>query len=94
MEPREEFSQLRLRFIDPIQDSYEVIRPVVLFAQPVAARSRETAIERTTVGEKARLPAVACKQLLCRSSSTISQSVFLRKYDLIRSSPSFRVQTE
>jgi transposase InsO family protein len=54
MPAREAFAQLRLRFIDPIQHDYEVIRPIVLFAQPVAARSRETEVERTTVGEKAR----------------------------------------
>jgi hypothetical protein len=45
---------LRLHFTDPIQHDYEVIRPIVLFAEPVAERSRETDIERTTVGEKAR----------------------------------------
>jgi transposase len=54
MPASEEFAHLRLRFIDPIQHDYEVIRPVVLFAQPVAERSRETDLERTTVGEKAR----------------------------------------
>jgi len=54
MPASEEFAQLRLRFIDPIQHDYEVIRPVVLFAQPVAERSREIDLERTTVGEKAR----------------------------------------
>jgi hypothetical protein len=54
METIEEFGQLRLRFTDPIQHDYEVIRPIVLFAKPVAERSRETEIERTTVSEKAR----------------------------------------
>jgi hypothetical protein len=54
MQPTEEFFQLRLRFTDPIQHDYEVIRPVVLFAHTVAERSRETDLERTTVGEKAR----------------------------------------
>ena len=56
----EEFAQLRLRFIDPIQHDYEVIRPVVLFAQPVAERSRETDLERTTVGEKERVNERRC----------------------------------
>jgi putative transposase len=50
----DDFQQLKLRFLDPIQHDYEVIRPVVLFAKPVAERSRETDLERTTVGEKAR----------------------------------------
>lgn len=32
----------------------ELVRPVVLFAQSLAARSRETETERTTLGDKAR----------------------------------------
>lgn len=54
METTEDFRQLRLRLTDPFQRDYELVRPVVLFAQPVAARSRETSTERSTVGEKAR----------------------------------------
>ena len=54
MDRGEEFNQLRLRFTDPIQHDYEVIRPVVLFSQPISDRSRETEMERTTVSEKAR----------------------------------------
>lgn len=42
--PTEElFSQLKLQFIDPIQRGYEVARPIVLFSQSVADRSREAA---------------------------------------------------
>jgi len=54
VETTEDFSQLRLRFTDPIQHDYELVRPVVLFARPIAARSRETDTERGTVGDKAR----------------------------------------
>ncbi len=54
MPSEEPFSQLHLRFTDPIQFDYEVIRPVVLFSQPVANRSDETEIPRTTVREKAK----------------------------------------
>jgi transposase len=54
VETTEDFNQLRLRFTDPIQHDYELVRPVVLFTQPIAARSRETDTERSTVGEKAR----------------------------------------
>jgi transposase InsO family protein/transposase len=54
VETTEDFSQLRLRFTDPIQHDYELVRPVVLFAQPIAARSRETDTERSTVGDRAR----------------------------------------
>jgi len=50
----EEFAQLRLKFIDPIQHEYEVIRPIVLFSETISERSSQTGIERTRVGEKAR----------------------------------------
>jgi hypothetical protein len=54
MDQNEPFAQLQIRFTDPIQYDYEVIRPVVLFAQPVSQRSRETETARSTVGDKAR----------------------------------------
>jgi transposase InsO family protein len=50
----EDFAQYQLRFIDPIQYDYEVIRPIVLFAETSAERSRQTELERTTIGAKAR----------------------------------------
>jgi len=49
-----EFQQLKLLFTDPIQHDYEVIRPVVLFAELIAVRSEQTSLDRSTVGEKAR----------------------------------------
>lgn len=54
MDAKEDFTQLKLRFTDPIQHDYEAIRPVVLFSQLLAERSRETEIERTTLGKKAK----------------------------------------
>jgi hypothetical protein len=54
MDTNEPFAQFQLRFIDPIQYDYEVIRPVVLFSQSVTDRSDETEMPRTTVREKAR----------------------------------------
>jgi hypothetical protein len=50
----EDFAQLQLHFVDYIQHDYEVIRPIMLFAETVAERSRQTGVERTVVGEKAR----------------------------------------
>jgi putative transposase len=50
----EAFGQLRLKFTDPIQDNYEIIRPIVLFDEPVSERSRQTGIERTRIGDKAK----------------------------------------
>jgi hypothetical protein len=54
MSAQEDFAQIKLQFVDPIQHDYEVIRPLVLFAETAAARSLETSIERTVVGDKAR----------------------------------------
>ena len=54
MAEQEEFEQIRRQFIDPIQHDYEVIRPIVLFAETAAERSRQTGVERTVVGDKAR----------------------------------------
>jgi transposase len=51
---QEEFAHIRRQFIDPIQHDYEVIRPIVLFAETAAERSRQTGVERTVVGDKAR----------------------------------------
>jgi putative transposase len=51
---QEEFEHIRRQFIDPIQHHYEVIRPIVLFAETAAERSRQTGVERTVVGDKAR----------------------------------------
>lgn len=54
MTPSDDFGQLRLKFTDPVQDSYEVIRPIVLFSETISERSRQTGVERTQVGEKAK----------------------------------------
>jgi transposase len=51
---QEDFEQIRLQCIDAIQHDYEVIRPLVLFAETAAERSRQTGLERTVVGDKAR----------------------------------------
>ena len=54
MSAQEEFAQIRLHFVDPLQHDYEVIRPIVLYGETAAERSRQTGMERTTVGDKAR----------------------------------------
>lgn len=54
MSSPEEFAQLRHKFIDSVQHDYEVIRPIVLFSETIAERSRQTGAERTRVSEKAR----------------------------------------
>ena len=54
MSAAEDFAQYQLQFVDYIQHDYEVIRPIVLLAETIAERSRQTGIERTVVGDKAR----------------------------------------
>jgi hypothetical protein len=54
MSTPEEFAQLKLNFIDPIQHQYEVIRPVVLLGETISARSRQTDVERSQISEKAQ----------------------------------------
>ena len=54
MMPAEDFGQLRLKFTDPIQHEYEIIRPIVPFDKTISERSRQTDTERTRVGEKAK----------------------------------------
>lgn len=54
MTPVEDFGQLRLKFTDPVQHNYEVIRPIVLYSETITERSRQTGVERTRVGEKAK----------------------------------------
>jgi hypothetical protein len=74
VETTEDFNQLRLRFIDPVQHDYELVRPIVLFAQPIAARSRETETERTTVGDTAQAAttktAVIARNMISTSVTT------------------------
>jgi len=50
----DDFQQLALRFSDPIQHDYEVIRDIMLVDATIAERSRATGLDRATVGEKAR----------------------------------------
>ncbi|MGH2542845.1 MAG: hypothetical protein ACRDIB_08610 [Ardenticatenaceae bacterium] len=48
------FQQLKMQFVDAVQHDYEVIRPIVLLAAPIAARSEEVELPPSTVGDKAR----------------------------------------
>ena len=50
MDSTAEFAQLQLRFVDQTQWRYEVMRPLVLFADRTATpRARETAMHPETV---------------------------------------------
>ncbi len=50
----DDFHQLVLRFSDPVQHDYEVIRGIMLADETIAARSRATGLDRATVADKAR----------------------------------------
>jgi len=50
----EDFDRIRMECIDPLQYAYELIRPIVLFGESAAERSRQTGVDRTVIGEKAR----------------------------------------
>ncbi len=52
--PTDDWTQLRLLFIGPEQEAYEVIRPVVLFGRSPAQRARETGVPARTIHRKAR----------------------------------------
>ena len=54
MSAAEAFAPSQLHCIDDIQHDYEVIRPLVLFADTMTERRRQTGLERTTSGDKAR----------------------------------------
>jgi transposase len=55
MDPLTDFAQLQLHFVDQIQWRYEVIRPLVLFAERSAtARAQETGPHPETVGKLKR----------------------------------------
>lgn len=46
------FAQLALSFIDPIQHQYEIIRPLVLYAETIAERSRQTGVDRSHIRDQ------------------------------------------
>ena len=81
MSTQEEFARIQLQFIDPTQRDYEIIRPIVLFGETAAERSRQTGVERTVVGDKG--PAGAFEQkptvLNWRIPRRVSVSGFLRR---------------
>jgi hypothetical protein len=63
-EPTDNWDQLRLLVASPAQEAYELLRPIVLFGQPVLARARETAVpERTLRRKVARFEAHGMRSL-------------------------------
>jgi hypothetical protein len=50
----EDFAWIRMECVDPLQYAYELIRPIVLFGETAAERRRQTGVDRTVIGDKAR----------------------------------------
>jgi len=51
-EPTDAWDQLRLLVTSPAQHADEVLRPIVLFGQPISARARETGVPERTLRRK------------------------------------------
>lgn len=52
-EPTDDWNQLRLLVSSPVQATYELLRPIVLFGQPASVRARETGTPERTLRQKA-----------------------------------------
>lgn len=63
-QPTDDWAQLRLLIASPEQETYEQMRPIVLFGQSVATRARETGVpERTLRRTVARFDAIGMRSL-------------------------------
>jgi hypothetical protein len=51
--PTDEWNQLRLLVRSAEQETYELLRPIVLFGQPASTRARETGVPERTLRRKA-----------------------------------------
>jgi transposase len=63
-QPTDDWQQLRLLVTSPEQETYELLRPIVLFGQPAADRARETGVPERTLRRKAARFASAGMQSL------------------------------
>jgi transposase len=62
--PTDDWDQLRLLVASPEQATYELLRPIVLFGQPIPRRARETGVpERTLRRRVARFDAFGMRSL-------------------------------
>jgi transposase len=63
-ETTDAWAQLRLLVASPEQEAYELLRPIVLFGQPAAARAHETGVaERTLRRRVVRFAAIGMRSL-------------------------------
>ena len=52
-QPTDDWNQLRVLVASPEQETYELLRPIVLFGQPAGVRARETGVAERTLRRKA-----------------------------------------
>ena len=63
-DPTDEWIQVRLLVTSPAQETYELLRPIVLFGRPPSVRARETGVtERTLRRKAARFDAIGMRSL-------------------------------
>ena len=63
-DPTDAWDQLRLLVTSPEQETYELLRPIVLFGQPIPARARETGVPERTVRRRVdRFDAIGMRSL-------------------------------
>ena len=63
-EPTDDWNQLRLLVASPEQETYELLRPIVLFGQPIPRRARETGVpERSLRRRVARFETFGMRSL-------------------------------
>jgi hypothetical protein len=63
-QPTDDWAQLRLLVSSPEQETYELLRPIVLFGQPATTRAQETGIAARTLRRKvARFAAAGMRSL-------------------------------
>jgi putative transposase len=91
----DEWAQLRLLVSEPAQETYELIRPVVLFGRPAAQRARETGVlPRTIVDHAHRFVAAGMASLFpdppAPSRRTLPEEIRAAILDLKAEHPAFR----
>lgn len=52
-QPTDDWQQLRLLVTSPAQETYELLRPLILFGQPASDRAQETGVSERTLRRKA-----------------------------------------
>jgi hypothetical protein len=63
-QPTDDWAQLRLLVSSPEQETYELLRPIVLFGQPTTTRAEETGVAARTLRRKvARFAAIGMRSL-------------------------------